>query len=143
MKLTLESPELTALVLGELTEDRCQEVEAIVSTRPDLQAEVEQLRQLTKLVGTALQSEPAWQLSAERRQLILKKGTPRRTSRRRKTRHPVPTELLGWFPWTGWAIGVSVTGRFWTGLPSLPSSTGQPSRGFGTFDLQFRATYRG
>lgn len=109
MKLTLESPELTALVLGELTDDRRQEVEAIVSTRPDLQAEVEQLRQLTKLVGTALQGEPAWQLSAERRQLILKKGMPDRTSRPRKTRYPAPTDLLGWYPWTGWAIGLSMS----------------------------------
>ncbi len=107
MNLTPESPELTALVLGELPETERREVEAIVSSRPDLQAEVEHLRTLTKTIGLVLGSEPAWELSAERRRRILEsRKTPKKQRlgyRIRSWSAPEPS----WFPWTGWAIGLS------------------------------------
>ena len=107
MNLTPESPELTAWVLGELPETKHREVEAIISSRPDLQAEVEQLRALTNTIGLALETEPVWKLSEERRRCILRNQRPLIKagpwSRIRSRLEVGP----GWFHGTGWIIGLS------------------------------------
>ncbi len=71
MKLSPESPELTAYLLGELDPARRTEVEAELRTSPELQAELESLRQTSELLARELAVESAVQLLPNQRSELL------------------------------------------------------------------------
>ena len=74
MKISAESPELTAYVLNELPEAERAAVEAAIAASPDLAAEVEQLRAASTLLSRHLASEPAVELEPIQREDILLGG---------------------------------------------------------------------
>ncbi len=51
-----DDPRVTAYVLGELNEADCNEIEAAIAASPELQAEVDAIRNATELFGTSLQA---------------------------------------------------------------------------------------
>ena len=71
MKITTESPELTAYALGELPENERAQVELAVAADPALRAEVEEIRRTVTLLETELANENAVVLSPQQRGRII------------------------------------------------------------------------
>ncbi|MDR1140612.1 MAG: von Willebrand factor type A domain-containing protein [Planctomycetaceae bacterium] len=58
MNLTKSDPRLTSFVLGELSETEAHEIQTAIHADPNLQTEIEQIRQTVKEIETAMQNEP-------------------------------------------------------------------------------------
>lgn len=71
MKLSPDSPELTAYALGELTPAERAEVEAALAESPELRAELESLQQTIGSLAGEFAAEPAAALAAEQRDAIM------------------------------------------------------------------------
>lgn len=71
MKLTPDSPELTAYLLGELDPHQAAEVEAAIEASPEIRAELEQLRQTGDWLARELAAETAVPLLPEQRTALL------------------------------------------------------------------------
>lgn len=76
MKLSPDSPELTAYVLGELPPEQHAAVEAALARSPELAAEVRELSQTAGMLQAQLAAEPAVQLDARQRQAVLEPPPP-------------------------------------------------------------------
>ncbi|MBN8247063.1 MAG: von Willebrand factor type A domain-containing protein [Verrucomicrobia bacterium] len=76
MKLSPDSPELTAYVLGELPPEQHAAVEAALARSPELAAEVRELSQTAGMLQAQLAAEPAVQLDARQRQAVLQPPPP-------------------------------------------------------------------
>jgi Ca-activated chloride channel homolog len=70
MKLSPDSPELTAYALGELDPATRAEVETALAESPELRAELESIRRFTTTLTAQLATEPLPVLSAEQRAVI-------------------------------------------------------------------------
>lgn len=107
MRLTVDSPELTAYALGELDPRKRSEVASAVAASEELRLEVEAIRATATLVTQALSSEPELQLAPERRRAILTRGgVPSRRSRR--SRPSIPCNWWAFFvEWPSWAASMS------------------------------------
>lgn len=73
MKLSADSPELTAYALGQLTADEAAEVENALSMAPELKAEIEAIRATATLLETEFAAEPKLELSPEQRNGIFQR----------------------------------------------------------------------
>ncbi|HAB15586.1 MAG TPA: von Willebrand factor type A domain-containing protein [Verrucomicrobiota bacterium] len=71
MKLSPDSPELTAYVLGELSESERAEVETALTTQEELRAEIAALRAISAQVARELAAEPVVALSDDQRTALL------------------------------------------------------------------------
>ncbi len=71
MKLSADSPELTAYALGQLTADQAAEVENALSVSPELMAEIEAIQATATLLETEFAAEPKLELSLKHRDRIL------------------------------------------------------------------------
>ena len=71
MKLSPESPELTAYALGELDPAERAAVEAALADAPELRAELDELRRTIGSLDAEFAAEPAMALSAEQRAAIV------------------------------------------------------------------------
>jgi Ca-activated chloride channel family protein len=68
--INLDDPRLTAYALGELDDAERGEVESALATSPELQAEVESIRQAAALFDTSLQAEAGPTLTEAQRLAI-------------------------------------------------------------------------
>ncbi|HTI69959.1 MAG TPA: von Willebrand factor type A domain-containing protein [Candidatus Limnocylindria bacterium] len=83
MKITAESPELTAYALGELSDADRALVEQALAADPTLQTEVDDIRQAIARLETELASESPVALSTEQREHVISQadGEPNRSPR--------------------------------------------------------------
>jgi Ca-activated chloride channel family protein len=58
MNITKSDPRLTSFVLGELTETETNEIQTAINANPELQTEIESIRQTVKEIETAMKNEP-------------------------------------------------------------------------------------
>ncbi len=72
MSIQPNDPRLTAYVLGELDKDHASEIEAALRESPELEKEVEEIRQASQLLSSGLSVEPEMALSQEDRENIEK-----------------------------------------------------------------------
>lgn len=133
MKLTVDSPELTAYALQQLPTEQRAEVEAAIANSPELLAEVESIAAMSSLLARELANESALGLSPNARESIL---TPR-ISQAIETPEPspaftpvdsiTPTNWIArWLRWrTGLGIGLGfgIAGLAALVFALVPSST--------------------
>lgn len=70
MKLTPDSPEITAYALGEVSREDHAIIERAIAESPELRAEIASLRKLADVLETQLAAEPAPELDDKRREAI-------------------------------------------------------------------------
>lgn len=71
MKLTPDSPEITAYALGEVSPEDHAIIERAIAESPELRAEIASLRRLADTLETQLAAEPAPELDDARREAII------------------------------------------------------------------------
>jgi anti-sigma factor RsiW len=71
MKLTPDSPEITAYALGEVNAEEHALIEHAIAESPELRAEIASLRRLADTLETDLSHEPSLELDPVRRDTIL------------------------------------------------------------------------
>ena len=70
-KISVDDPRLTAYALGELERSEREELEAQLATRPELEREVNAVRELASRVRVDLRNEPQHELDSSRRNRII------------------------------------------------------------------------
>ncbi|MBX3734918.1 MAG: von Willebrand factor type A domain-containing protein [Verrucomicrobiae bacterium] len=126
MKLSPDSPELTAYALGELPPDQRAAVEAAIAGSPELAAEVRLLAATADHLERAMAAEPQPALKPTQRAAILQSPTRQGGVRSpAPARTPASTTILRW--WHGvrtrWLLAsagvalaaITLTLTFWTG----------------------------
>ncbi len=102
MKLSPDSPELTAYLVGELTDGQRAEVEAALAADPVLRAELESLRRASADLGAALAAESAPALAPVQR-AWLSGATERAHGSATPAAGPVASRPAR--PWWQWLLG--------------------------------------
>ena len=126
MKLSPDSPELTAYALGELPPDQRAAVEAAIAGSPELAAEVRLLAATADHLERAMAAEPQPALKSTQRDAILQSATRQGVVRSpAPARTPASTTVLQW--WHGvrtrWLLAsagvalaaIALTLTFWPG----------------------------
>jgi secreted protein with Ig-like and vWFA domain/anti-sigma factor RsiW len=102
MKLTSDSPEITAYALGEVSPEEHAVIEKAIAESPELRAEIAALRRLADTLETQLSAEPEPELDEGRRDRILEAAA-----------HPERAALVEPSP----AVGpLQWFSRLWTGI---------------------------
>jgi secreted protein with Ig-like and vWFA domain/anti-sigma factor RsiW len=114
MKITAESPELTAYALGELSPEDRLRVEEAIAANPSLQAEIDGIRGAVSLLETELAAEAEVSLSPEQRRNILAVvESPSTETLEDKASPGRPNWLSGWIAGWGakqWSWGLALSG---------------------------------
>lgn len=132
MKLTVDSPELTAYALRQLPMERRAEVEAAISNSPELLAEIESIEAMSSLLAREFANEATAELSPNVRESILAPRMPQTVQTAESSQEsappdsPSPTNWIArWIRWrTGFGLGL---GFGIAGLAALVLALVQPS----------------
>ena len=123
MKIDPHDPRLTAYALGELDDDECADLEALLKDDATARREVETIRRAATVLTDKLQSEPCPRLNPEQLAAI----------NERFTSHKQETYAFPWWRILGWGIGLAGTAAILAAmmLPALNRATMKP-RQFGS-----------
>ncbi|MBL9173198.1 MAG: von Willebrand factor type A domain-containing protein [Verrucomicrobiales bacterium] len=97
MKLSPDSPELTAYVLNELPPAERALVESALQESDALRAEVDQLREVAERMVDAFATEPVTALTPEQRRRILEQGRPPMPRASGASASPGESPLVAWY----------------------------------------------
>ncbi len=108
MKLSPDSPELTAYALGELTSAERAAVEAALTESPELRAELDALRHTADLLANEFAAEPAVELSPSQRATIVQNaGSPVAKAVADRNPAPQPLAVLLWERFQVWRASLA------------------------------------